>query len=131
MNIKKTIIGLMLSLLLGSGIAVAADGNELLADCQIAINAMDSGNSSSDLSAGIKIARCIGMAEGVRLTMQIYNEEDLPQDSILRACFPVNGINNGQAVRIITSSLKKNPASLHMEGPVLAVLAFLEAYPCK
>ena len=127
MSIKKIITGLILLLLLASGVA-SADGNELLADCQLVVNHMDSGKSAQNDQ--LQMGQCIGLSNGVRTTMSMFNRE-LTDDSILRACFPEDGINNGQAVRIITSYLQKNPAKLHMHESILAIMAFIDAYPCK
>ena len=129
MSIKRIIIGLTLSLLLSSG-AANADGNKLLADCQILINALDSGTVSTAQGASLAAGNCMGISNGVRTTM-VFLKRDLPQDSGMRVCLPENGINNGQAVRIIASYLKKNPAELHLHESILAIFAFLEAYPCK
>jgi hypothetical protein len=129
MSIKKIITGLLLSLLLNIE-AVNADGNELLANCQLVINGMDSGKPSQDSLSNFKSGQCIGVSLGARTTMHMYQTE-LKDGSLLHACFPAGGINNGQAVRIITSYLKKNPDKLHMNAVPLAVLAFLYAYPCK
>ena len=114
-------------MLLCSGVAIA-DGNELLADCQLVVSHMDSGKSTQNDQ--LQMGTCIGLSNGVRTTMAMFNRE-ITDDSILRACFPEDGINNGQAVRIITSYLKKNPAELHMHESILAIMAFLDAYPCK
>ena len=129
MSIKKIVTGIALSLLLSSGVAVA-DGNDLLANCQLVINGMDSGKPSQDVLSVFKSGQCVGVSLGARTTMHMYQTE-LKNGSLLHVCFPEGGINNGQAVRIITSYLKKNPDKLHMDAVHLAVLAFLYAYPCK
>jgi len=131
MSIKKIITGLTLSMLLNSELAMATDGNELLAACQTVINYMDSGETSLDHSSDLDIGLCLGLGEGVRNTMIFYGLSDLPQDSYYRVCLPEGGIKNGQAARIISSHLMKNPANLHMDASGLAMLAFIDAYPCK
>jgi hypothetical protein len=129
MSVKKIISGLTLSLLLSSG-AANADGNKLLAECQILINALDSGTLSTAQGANFAAGNCIGISNGVRTTL-MFLQPDIPQDSAFRACLPEGGINNGQAVRIIASYLKKNPSELHLHESILAIFAFLDAYPCK
>ena len=131
MNIKKLIKGLAFSMLLNSELAMATDGKKLLAACQTVINYIDSGETSLDHSSGVDIGLCLGMAEGVRNTMIIYSLSDLPQDSYYRVCLPEGGIKNGQAARIISSYLMKNPAKLHIDASGLAMFAFIDAYPCK
>ena len=130
MSIKKIITGLTLSLLLNSGVAVASDGNALLKYCQIAVNDMDGG--SIEKFDYIKVGYCFGLIEGVRNAMVMYGASgDLRKDSFLHSCFPEDNIQNGQAARIITSYLKKNPAELNKNGSALAMFAFIDAYPCK
>ena len=132
MNIKKTITGLMLSMLLGSEVAVASDGNELLAGCQTVINKMDGGTLDPGFISGMAVGEGLGILLGVRTAMVMYElAGNLPQDNSLRSCLPQAGITSGQAVRIVTSYLKRNPADLHKDGTTLAMFAFLEAYPCK
>lgn len=72
------------------------------------------------------MAMCLGFVQGVRNTMQAmsYNRS-------IKVCVPDKGITNGQATRIVTSYLKKNPASLHEHEVSLTMKAFIEAYPCK
>lgn len=95
---------------------------------------MDEGSVDPSFSFGLDFGECIGILQGVRTTMGLYEVGgDLPQDNLLRTCFPEAGISNGQAARIVTSYLKRNPADLHQDGVFLAIFAFLDAYPspCK
>ena len=132
MSIKKIITGLTLSLLLSSGVAIASDGNELLENCQTVVNEMDGGSLEESFSTYLKVGYCFGLIEGVRNAMVMYGASgDLRKDSFLHSCFPEDNIQNGQAARIITSYLKKNPAELNKNGSALAMFAFIDAYPCK
>ena len=131
MSIKKITTGLALSMMLSSGVAVATDGNKLLEECQSVVNYMnDDSTFNPDFSRGMAFGTCFGIAEGVRNTMTMYSLVGT-QDSPFRVCFPDDNIRNDQATRIITSYLKKNPSDLHKNGSALAMLAFLEAFPCK
>jgi len=82
----------------GCGTA-SADGNTLLQQCQQAVRTMDDPTTRpTDL---LGIGRCMGMVEGVMKTITIF-KSTLPDN--LKVCFPKQGINNGQAARIATSS---------------------------
>lgn len=110
---------------LGCGTATA-DGNKLLQQCQQAVRAMD--NPTIPATDLLGLGRCMGMVEGVRNTMVIFKTA-LPDN--LQACFPKQGINNGQATRILDKFLHDNPAMLDQDETFLTILAFKEAYPCK
>ena len=99
-----------------------ADGNLLLEHCLVAEKYIDSQVLKNELSFG----RCIGLVQGVRQTMQL-----MASDSPVKACFPKKGIENGQAIRIVTSYLRKNPEKLHKDEVFLVMSAFIVAYPCK
>ncbi|CAN2967078.1 hypothetical protein METHPM2_110017 [Pseudomonas sp. PM2] len=74
------------------------------------------------------VGRCIGMVEGVRNTMVIFKSA-LPDN--LKVCFPKQGINNGQATRILEKFLHDNPAMLDQDETFLTIMAFKQAYPCE
>jgi hypothetical protein len=106
--------------------AALADGNKLLEVCQQAVRAMDKVPTPSiDL---LGVGRCIGMVEGVRNTMVIFKSA-LPDN--LKVCFPKQGINNGQATRILEKFLHDNPAMLDQDETFLTIMAFKQAYPCE
>lgn len=110
---------------LASG-AVLADGNKLLEQCQQAVRAMDKVTTPSiDL---LGVGRCMGMVEGVRNTMVIFKSA-LPDN--LKVCFPKQGIDNGQAARILEKFLHDNPAMLDQNETFLTIVAFKQAYPCE
>ncbi|WP_148864038.1 Rap1a/Tai family immunity protein [Marinobacter fonticola] len=98
-----------------------ADGNRLLEQCLSAERFLDTKNVQSPFNVGV----CMGMVQGVRNTMQLMGSSS----SIV--CFPEGGIDNGQAIRIVTSFLRDNPAKLHYPETLLAMTAFQEAYPCE
>jgi hypothetical protein len=104
--------------------AALADGNKLLSQCQDAEYYLDTKEVRSELSIG----RCMGLLQGVRNTMVILDTAlELP----LRTCWPKDGINNGQAVRIVVRYLKDNPEQLHQDEVFLTLLAYKAAYPCR
>lgn len=104
--------------------SASASGMDLLAQCHEAVKGIEGDMNINMLSAG----KCFGMSEGVRNTLQILNS-NLPPN--YQTCFPKNGINNEQAVRIITKYLENNPVMLDNNDSFLALMAFKDAYPCK
>ncbi|KJZ44858.1 Rap1a/Tai family immunity protein [Pseudomonas fluorescens] len=122
---KASIVAVALVGMMASGTALA-DGNKLLEQCQQAVRAMDNIPSSSiDL---LGVGRCLGIVEGVRNTMVIYKSA-LPDN--MKVCFPKQGIDNGQATRILEKFLHDNPAMLDQNETFLTIVAFKQAYPCK
>jgi hypothetical protein len=106
--------------------AVLADGNKLLEQCTDAEHFMD----TNQIRSAVGIGTCLGLVQGVRNTMQILGAgADKPKGT--RVCWPSNGINNGQAVRIVVQFLRSSPAMLHEDEVFLTMLAFARAYPCN
>jgi hypothetical protein len=114
---------LVLAILLVCEVAVA-DGNRLLSECLDTEQYMD----TKKMHNAPAISRCLGLLQGVRNTMIIL---DSGLDPSLRVCWPKEGINNGQAVRIVLHYLKANPEQLHKDEVLLAMIAFRSAYPCN
>jgi hypothetical protein len=125
--IMKAGIAAVVALVASVGCGQAtADGNKLLGDCQQAVRAMDKTTNPSD--EALFVGRCFGMVEGVRNTMGILNS-GLPEN--MKVCFPKNGIDNGQAIRIVDKFLRDNPAMLDKPDAYLTMAAFKQAYPCR
>ncbi|PWE44806.1 Rap1a/Tai family immunity protein [Pseudomonas prosekii] len=105
--------------------AAGADGNLLLAQCHASLQMLETTpKSAPDFNAG----SCFGTVGGVMDTMTTLYY-DLPKAA--KACFPESGIQDGQAVRIVTRYMSEHPASLHKSGAMLSIEAFKAAYPCK
>lgn len=121
MKVFRNCIMAIVALMIFSS-SIYADGNKLLEQCIAAERFLDTREIQNEFGIGM----CLGLVQGVRNTMQI-----LGNDSSIKACLPENGIDNGQATRVVVSYLKKNPASLHENEVFLTMLAFIDAYPCK
>lgn len=122
---KAWIGAVALAGLLANGGAAMADGNLLLAQCQVSLQLLEkTPKSSPDFNAG----SCFGTVGGVMDTMTALYY-DLPKEA--KACFPESGIQYGQAVKIVTRYMTEHPASLHKSGAVLSIEAFKAAFPCK
>jgi len=100
-----------------------ADGNKLLEQCLVAERYYDNKEVPYDF---MDLGVCMGFVQGVRNTIQAMSS-----NSSIKVCIPKGGITNEQATRIVTSYLKKNPASLHEHEVLLTIKAFTDAYPCK
>lgn len=118
--LRKYIVSIVALMLFSS--SLYADGNKLLVQCIAAEKFLDTKELQNEFGIGV----CLGLVQGVRNTMQFMGN-----DGSIKVCLPENGIDNGQATRIVVSYLRKNPASLHENEVVLTMLAFIDAYPCK
>lgn len=104
----------------------AETGNELLAECNLAIRAMDDAVRLSTAD-GIKAGGCLGLMQGITTLSQVYQHRD---KDLALFCLPSGGVTNAQAARVVVSFLRDNPSSLHNNGSLLAIKAFMEAFPC-
>jgi len=113
--------------LMASGAAMAAenkdDGNELLAQCQQYIKAMDGEKYYDQIAAGL----CGGFVPGVSGTVS-YLYGDLKNEA--KFCMP-KSVTYGQTVRIVVKYLKDNPKRLNRGRVDLVWTALQDAYPCK
>ncbi|MNG03229.1 hypothetical protein D3C84_862980 [compost metagenome] len=102
-----------------------ADGNALLAQCQVALKAMDEDVSQgTTFDAGIclgKVSTVIDMMQGLR--------DDLPPK--YKVCLPEQGIQYGQGIRIVTKYLNEHPKFLHLDDTILIMKALQTSYPCR
>ncbi len=70
----------------------------------------------------------MGVAEAVRDTMREFSDS-VPASA--RACFPVGGPNNAQAIRVILKYLRATPEKLHLSSTELTMFAYFSAFECK
>ncbi len=105
--------------------AQAQDGNELLMQCQSLLKILD-----DDLAVPVNTGAmyCAGMMMGVRTTLQFAAQGMIWKG--YKEVFCVPQIGNDQAARIVVKYLKDNPAKLHEPNALLAIGAFIDAYPC-
>lgn len=119
------ILIISLSMLLLLPAQVQADGNLLLEDCLMAEEALDSKKMSDPIAAG----QCLGFVEAANQTMRFM--QLMPNANPPLACFPENGLQNSQAIRIVLSYLKSHPEKLHQTKVSLAINSFIDAFPCR
>lgn len=104
---------------------VLADGNKLLSQCNTAIQILDGDTLPKNAYIA---ASCLGLVQGITNLNLLY-QVDKTNNTFF--CLPAGGINNGQAARIVVKYLKEHPEKLHENESVLAIAAFVEAYPCS
>ncbi len=106
-----------------------ADGNELLTQCNNAVQILDGErkpNAPND--SPLAFGYCLGLMHGITETIRTY-QVAYGHNEI--ACLPVNGLENGQAARVVTKFLRDHPERLHQPDALLAIVAIKEAFPCK
>ncbi len=117
---KRTITALAILFVIAGQAVCYADGNKLLSQCNAALSEPQRINF---LDAGY----CMGFLNGLTTTTSIMTKVF----NISRPfCMP-NNVTTGQSVRIVVKYLKDHPESLHEDEGFLAMLAFIEAFPCK
>jgi len=105
--------------------ASAQDGNELLRQCEDTIvdaNSLYDHDKIRIFSAGA----CFGLMQGITHLNLFYQNKKNPL-----FCLPGDGITNGQAARVVIKYLRDHPEKLHEIGSLLAIAAFVQAFPCN
>ncbi len=103
--------------------ALAQDGNELLRWCENSLS--DEKIISSGVSSAFNAGLCLGMMQGIT-NLNVFYEQT--KKSLF--CLP-SSIKNEQAARIVINYLNEHPEKLDQDGTLLAILAFVKAFPCK
>ena len=125
--------GMVLMALLLAGNAFG-DGNSLLAECTSAIALVEKLNTRALTIDNFKnenflgAGSCLGMMQGMKDMNKSY-EVLLSKKALF--CTPESGVSNDQAARIVVKYLKEHPEKLHEKESLLAIEAFMEAFPCK
>jgi hypothetical protein len=117
----------------GDSISFTDDGNHLLRACKAMLR--QGGNDpidtfAMDFALGLN---CAGYINGITDLNSIYrkffSEAGFGENAGL-FCLPNDGIETGQAVRIVVKYLEANPEILHHSRRTLAVEALMKAFPC-
>jgi hypothetical protein len=98
-------------------------GNELLEQCKYIEKYDNKSLAGNDFQ---QLHQCISYVAGIRDTLLIAD----PKKWTKYICLPTTQISDGQAARIILKFLKDHPEMLHKHKAVLAMMAFMKAYPC-
>ena len=117
---KTLLMAVAVAGMLGSGAAMAADGNKLLLQCQSLMRTME-GQASPTYGDG----HCLGVVQGITDMLVLYQDK-LPQ----KFCIPEN-VTDGQGVRIAVKYMEETPKLLNNMDTTLVLAAYADAYPCK
>lgn len=120
--IKTIFAFLIFFVLAGQLVCYATDGNTLLESCTAAIQKMDGKNNVS----GVRVGYCYGYVQGLIDLNTLHKGSGM--SSLF--CLPQT-ISNGEGARIIFNYLKSHPERLDEYAGVLAVDAYIEAFPCN
>ena len=104
---------------------VRNDGNLLLPSCNAVVLAMDNGTTPKDKFG---MGFCLGLVQGITMSNRLQQASKSPASPLF--CIPQDGIENGQAARVLVKYLREHPQHLHLDDFTLAISAFQEAYPC-
>lgn len=120
--------GIALVSALGSSQVMAAEqtggtGNELLVQCQNAIQGINTGVYKNPFDTGM----CFGTVSAV-MTMATFYKTSVEND--IRICIP-DGVTTGQGARIVVKFLQDRPELLNDDRSVLVWMALINSYPCK
>lgn len=109
------------------------NGSDLLGTCSKLVQLLDqpsrSGRSETErLTDGIAGLSCGNFLQGITHLNLFYQAYLVKERAAF--CLPLEGISNGQAVRIVLKYLQDHPEELHYEPVILTVNAFRRAFPC-
>ena len=88
------------------------------------------GTGSSDLAA-LQAAHCLGVIEGVRETMSLWQDTNERAKLSMKgvACIP-DDVTPLQATKVVVKYMDAHPESLHVLGSALVAIALRDAFPC-
>jgi hypothetical protein len=104
----------------------ASDGNQLLEACTAALKSGD--HTMMDYQRG---QYCIGFVGGVYSGLNYLEAYNTAHHLRSPVCLPDDTLRGSQLVRIVNKYLADHPQELNKDQAILAINAFVEAYPCK
>ncbi len=134
---KKIIFAFLIFFVLaGQLVCFAIDGKTLLESCAAAVQKMDGKTRVS----GVRVGYCYGYVQGL-IDMNIFYNGYVQNLMDINTLYNGSGItslfclpqtiSNGEGARIVFDYLRSNPERLRDYGGVLAIEAFMEAFPCE
>ena len=117
---RPAVLGVAVALLLAGGDARAQmiTGNDFLAACKDSVEPVRGRRTTDVYDQGI----CHGMVRAMNTYAPF-----LPPHA--RSCSP-EGVSVGQAVRVVTAYMERNPGKLHQLFEAIVIQAFREAWSC-
>ncbi|HEY1137420.1 MAG TPA: Rap1a/Tai family immunity protein [Xanthomonadaceae bacterium] len=127
--LKAAILALLATLPLVTR-AGSDDGNQLLSDCKMMLRIADGEALGKETLDNIhRASSCVGRMQGIITTSTMYEASGRLKERLI--CLPPEGMNNGQAGRVVVKYLESHPDKLHKNGTMLAFFAIVEAFPCS
>jgi len=126
--------GFLAAILLWPVFAAAKTGNDLLADCSIALKHFNNENVSGEPADSIKIGNCIGFVTGVMQAAALRKADPgnaQSKEPVTQFCARPD-ISVEQAVRMSLDRLKRKPEELDLDAATVVLRALNEgaAEPC-
>jgi len=126
--------GFLAAILLLPVLAMAKTGNDLLADCSIALKHFNNENVSGEPVDSIKIGNCIGFVTGVMQAAALRKANPgngQSKDPITQFCARPD-VSVEQVVRMSLNRLKRKPEELDLDAATVVLRALNEgaAEPC-
>src|SRR5215510_1767609 len=125
--------GLLAAILLLPAFAAAKTGNDLLADCSIALKFFNNANVSGEPGDFIKIGNCVGFVTGVMQAAALGKtgpSNGQSKDAVSQFCAPPD-LSAEQVVRRSLDRLKRNPLELGLDAADVVLRALNEGTPAE
>ena len=105
--------------------ALAQSGEQVLMRCLPAVKEFENQKVSREETEAARwcIGYVSGMIDGITLMTSHL--------STRKICFPKEGVNSYQSIKLVTEWLKANPKELGESGRTSVVIALGTAFPCK
>ncbi len=132
MNNMKVLISALLVIATTMFISTASPqtGSELLEDCTVAKRTLNPTETVSE-EEYYQAGKCIGLTQGVFMTMQMYQQVADADLDMLDACLPEEGIATEQAIDLVVRTLEVYPQFKQETDVDVMLASYLKAFPCK
>lgn len=97
-------------------------GNEFLRYCKPALE------RNTPFKDSVNSIYCLGFVSGY---LDGYRIGLVPKGNRPLFCLPKDGVENGQAIRIVIKYLENNPETLHESVRITMAIALGKAFPCR
>lgn len=127
------LFGFTLSLAPASFAQSPSDGNVLLHNCSLVVKMADSDSTVMSAVDNLNAGVCMGLVRGIMDTMTLWQSVDpggAVDNTAMHGCIP-DSIKTIQGARIVVKHLNDHPERLHVADTRLALMAMVDAFPCK
>lgn len=123
---KLSSVGLVLAFL-GSSVAHAQSGKELLHACEMLQRGIHVEAGTAFLPPGADARQCWGFMEAVREYASLADQAGKP---LLHAC-PTADVTTSAILRLFVAYAQAHPEKLSLPAAAVAYNAMADAFPCK